>query len=39
MRVVLDTNVILLAIASKSKYAFLIDELYFQAYSNNIAKC
>lgn len=33
MKVVLDTNVILRAISSKSQYAVLIDELYLQAYS------
>ena len=33
MKVVLDTNVILRAISSKSEYAVLIDELYLQAYS------
>ena len=33
MKVVLDTNVILRAISSKSEYAVLIDELYLQTYS------
>lgn len=33
MKVVLDTNVILRAISSKSAYAILLDELYFQTYS------
>ena len=33
MKVVLDTNVILRAISSKSEYAILIDELYLQTYS------
>ena len=33
MKVVLDTNVILRAISSKSEYAVLLDELYFQTYS------
>ncbi len=33
MKVVLDTNVILRAISSKSEYAILIDELYLQSYS------
>ena len=33
MKVVLDTNVILRAISSKSEYAVLINELYLQAYS------
>ncbi len=33
MKVVLDTNVILRAISSKSEYAMLIDELYIQSYS------
>ena len=33
MKVVLDTNVILRAISSKSEYAVLIDELYLQTFS------
>lgn len=33
MKIVLDTNVILRAISSKSAYAILLDELYFQTYS------
>jgi uncharacterized protein len=33
MKVVLDTNVILRAISSKSEFAIIIDELLFQSYS------
>jgi uncharacterized protein len=33
MKVVLDTNVVLRAISSKSVYAILLDELYLQTYS------
>ncbi|MFN3784616.1 MAG: putative toxin-antitoxin system toxin component, PIN family [Spirosomataceae bacterium] len=33
MKVVLDTNVILRAISSKSVYAVLLDKLYLQTYS------
>jgi uncharacterized protein len=33
MKVVLDTNVILRAISSKSAYAILLDELFLQTYS------
>lgn len=33
MRVVLDTNVILRAISSKSEYTILLDEVYLQTYS------
>ena len=33
MRVVLDTNVILRTISSKSEYTILLDEVYLQTYS------
>lgn len=33
MKVVLDTNVILRGISSKSEFAILIDELYLQTYT------
>ncbi|MCU0468436.1 MAG: putative toxin-antitoxin system toxin component, PIN family [Arcicella sp.] len=33
MKVVLDTNVILRAISSKSEYAIILDELYLQTFS------
>ena len=33
MKVVLDTNVILRAISSKSEYTILLDEVYLQTYS------
>jgi uncharacterized protein len=33
MKVVLDTNVVLRAISSKSVFAILLDELYLQTYS------
>lgn len=33
MKVVLDTNIVLRAISSKSEYAILLDELYLQTFS------